>query len=85
MLKGDQGGRWRNSEHARHGDTRGFPAPGRRLMMKFSAHKRLMHNIRSACQLTMNRQIEAPLITLPATMTTSHASPDLPAGATREW
>jgi hypothetical protein len=55
MLKGDQGGRWQNSEHARHGDTRGFPDPGRRLTMKFSPHKRLMHNIRSARQLTMNR------------------------------
>jgi hypothetical protein len=85
MLKGDQGGRWQNSEHARHGDTRGFPNAARRLKMKFPAHKHLMHNIRFARRLTMNRQIEAPLITLHAAMTTAHASADLPAGVTREW
>jgi hypothetical protein len=53
--------------------------------MKFPAHKHLMHNIRFARRLTMNRQIEAPLITLHAAMTTAHASADLPAGVTREW
>jgi hypothetical protein len=74
MLEGDQGGRWRNSEHARQSDTRGFPAAGRRLTMESSAHKRLMNNIRSGRQLTTERQIEAPLIAFDAAITRSDAS-----------
>jgi hypothetical protein len=74
MLEGDQGGRWRNSEHALQSDTRGFAAAGRPLEMEFSAHKRLMHNTRSGRQLTTKRQIEAPLIAFDAAITRSDAS-----------
>jgi hypothetical protein len=74
MLEGEKGGRWRTSEHARRSDTRGFPDAGRQLTMEFSAHKRLMHNIRSGRQLTTKRQIEARLIAFAAAITRSDAS-----------